>query len=73
MRWAAQGPPFLEDVNRPARHADAAFLLAVRRGSPAHPLEVRTGACHPVAGLSDEQVDGLVRYIRAEQRATGIE
>jgi len=71
LRGTAQGPPFLHDVYRPAHHADAAFLLAVRRGSPAH--HWRFGSMPPVVGLSDEQVQAITAFVRERQRAAGIE
>jgi mono/diheme cytochrome c family protein len=71
LRGTEQGPPFLHPVYRPGHHSDAAFVLAVRRGSPAHHWNF--GPMPPVAGLSDEQVDAIIRYVRAQQQATGIE
>ena len=61
------GPPLLDDVYRPVRHGDGAFVVAVR----AH--HWRFGNMPPVPGLSDEQLQAIMTFIRAEQVAVGIE
>ena len=71
LRGTDQGPPFLDPVYRPAHHADAAFLLAVRRGSPAHHWNF--GPMPAISGLSDEQVAAITALIREQQRAAGVE
>lgn len=71
LRGTEQGPPFLDAVYRPAHHADASFLLAVRRGARAHHWDF--GNMPPVQGLTDEQVAAIVAYVRQQQRDAGIE
>lgn len=71
LRGTDQGPPFLDAVYRSGHHADAAFLLAVRRGSRAHHWDF--GDMLPVEGLSDGQVAAIVEFVRARQREAGIE
>lgn len=66
-----QGPPFLDAVYAPGHHVDAAFFLAARAGARAHHWNF--GAMPPVPGLSDEQLEAIVAFVRAEQRAAGIE
>ena len=41
LRGTDRGPSHLSAVYEPTRDGDAAFLLAVLKGSPAHPLAVR--------------------------------
>ncbi len=65
------GPPFIDSIYRPAHHADAAFLLAVRRGVRSHHWDF--GNMPRIDGLSDEQVAAIVEFVRAQQRAAGID
>jgi mono/diheme cytochrome c family protein len=71
LRGTDQGPPFIDALYRPGHHADAAFLLAARRGVRSHHWDF--GDMPAVAGLSDEQLEAIVGYVRERQRAEGIE
>lgn len=71
LRGTDQGPPFIDAVYRPGHHADAAFLLAVRRGVRSHHWNF--GNMPRIEGLSDDQVEAIVQYVRERQRAEGIE
>lgn len=64
------GPPLIHPFYRPGHHADAAFLLAVRNGVPAH--HWRFGNMPPVPGLTEGDVKMIVAYVRAVQQANGI-
>ncbi len=66
-----RGPSFLNDVYEPSHHADGAFLLAVKVGVPEHHWNF--GDMPPVEGVSDDEIAGIVGYIRSLQRAEGIE
>ena len=66
-----QGPTFLHKVYRPSHHADFAFLLAAKNGVRAH--HWRFGNMPPVPGVTDKQVEWIVQYVRALQRANGID
>jgi len=66
-----QGPPLADDIYRPGHHSDEAFLLAVRRGVPAHHWTF--GPMLAVEGLTDDDVANIVAYVRSLQRAVGIE
>ncbi len=65
------GPPLVHKIYEPSHHGDPAFLAAVRNGVRAH--HWRFGDMPPVPGLSEEQVADIVRFVRALQRANGIE
>ena len=65
-----KGPPLVHEVYRPSHHGDFAFHLAVRNGVRAH--HWRFGDMPPVRGLSKEDVDAIVRYIRRLQKEAGI-
>lgn len=71
LRGTSQGPPFLDSIYRPGHHADASFLLAVRRGVRSHHWDL--GNMPAISGLTDEQVDAITQFVRERQRAAGIE
>lgn len=67
----AAGPPLVHAIYRPAHHGDVAFELAVRRGVRSH--HWRAGDMPAQADVSQGDVEAITRYIRALQRANGIE
>ncbi len=71
LEGTADGPPFIDSIYRPGHHADAAFLLAVRRGVRSHHWNF--GNMPQIEGLSDEQVAVIVEFVRDRQRGAGIE
>jgi mono/diheme cytochrome c family protein len=64
-------PPLVHPLYRPGHHADIAFWLAARDGVRSH--HWLFGDMPPVAGMTRPQVDKIVAYVRALQRANGIE
>ena len=71
LRGTDRGPSHLSGIYEPNHHADIAFLLAVRRGTPAHHWTF--GAMAPVEGLSEDDVAAIVAYVREAQRTEGFE
>ena len=71
LRGTDRGPSHLSEIYEPNHHADIAFLLAVRRGTPAHHWTF--GAMAPVEGLSEDDVAAIVAYVREAQRTEGFE
>lgn len=65
-----QGPPLVHRIYEPSHHGDMAFVLAARQGVRAH--HWRFGNMPAVAGVSDEDVTQITAYVRALQRANGI-
>jgi len=65
-----QGPPLVHRYYEPGHHSDMSFVLAVRRGVRAH--HWRFGNMPPVPGVSDADIQAIVAYVRALQRAKGI-
>jgi mono/diheme cytochrome c family protein len=63
-------PPLVHKIYEPSHHGDATFLLAVRNGVRSH--HWRFGSMAPVQGLNDAEIDMIVAYVRALQRANGI-
>ena len=51
-------------------YPDAAFLLAVRNG--VRPHHWRFGPMPPIDGITDDDVDDIVAYVRGLQRDAGI-
>ncbi|REK24767.1 MAG: cytochrome c [Actinobacteria bacterium] len=71
LRGTEQGPSHLSEVYEPAHHGDGAFLAAVSRGSPQHHWNF--GPMPPVPGLSAEDVEAIVAFVREQQRLEGFE
>lgn len=65
------GPPLIHKFYEPGHHGSKAFFAAVRNGVRAH--HWRYGDMPPVNGLNDQKVGYIVTYIRALQRANGID
>ena len=64
------GPPLVHKIYEPSHHGDAAFVLAVRRGVPRHHWSF--GNMAPVEGVTDQEILGIITYVRELQRANGI-
>jgi mono/diheme cytochrome c family protein len=71
LRGTDQGPSHLSVVYEPGHHADGAFLLAVQRGSRAHHWQF--GDMPPIEGLSTDDVEAIVAFVRERQRVDGFE
>lgn len=65
-----KGPPFLHRVYHPGHHSDQAFYMAPRQGARAH--HWKFGDMKPVEGVSDSELEAIVKYVRALQKANGI-
>ena len=67
---SSQGPPLVDKIYEPGHHADFSFHRAVNQGSPQHHWQF--GDMEPVPGLSPEEVDKVICYVRELQYANGI-
>lgn len=67
---SSQGPPLVHRIYEPGHHADYSFHVAVNQGSPQHHWSF--GDMDPVPGLSPEEVDRIVCYVRELQYANGV-
>ena len=67
---SSQGPPLVHKIYEPGHHADFSFVRAVEVGSAQHHWNF--GDMEPVPGLSDEDVDRIICYVRELQYANGI-
>lgn len=70
LQGTEQGPPFLDRIYHPNHHSDAAFRLAVQRGVIAH--HWRFGNMPKIEGLSEEQVEAIIAYVRGQQQQAGL-
>ena len=66
-----KGPSQLSIVYEPNHHGDDAYRSAVRNGAPQHHWPF--GDMLAVPDITDEQVEAVIVYIRAEQQRLGFE
>ena len=66
----SQGPTFIDRIYHPGHHPDLSFRNAVSNGVTQHHWVF--GDMPPVDGVSPEQVDKIICYVREVQRANGI-
>ena len=67
---SSQGPPLVDKIYEPGHHADFSFIRAVEVGSAQHHWSF--GDMEPVPGLSPEDVNKIICYVRELQYANGI-
>jgi mono/diheme cytochrome c family protein len=65
-----KGPTFIHRVYLPGHHTDGHFFTAVKSGTRAH--HWKFGDMKPVEGVTDAQLELIVEYVRAVQRANGL-
>lgn len=66
----AQGPPLVHKIYEPNHHGDAAFLRAAGNGVRAHHWNF--GDMPKIEGVTPEDVQQIIRYVRWLQRQAGI-
>jgi len=71
LRGTTRGPSQLSKVYEPSHHADGAYRAAIRNGVRAHHWNF--GNMPAVGGLSDDDVENVIAYIRSEQQKHGFE
>lgn len=71
VRGTEIGPSHLSVVYEPNHHGDGAFALAAQNGVRAHHWPF--GDMAAVPGLSDEDLEAIVAYVRESQRINGFE
>ncbi len=65
-----QGPPFINPIYRPDHHGDQAFVIAAMQGVRAH--HWRFGNMPAQPQVKPDEIQKIVIYVRALQRANGI-
>ena len=63
-------PPLVHKIYEPSHHSDMAFVLAAQNGVRAH--HWKFGNMPAVEGVTRSDILAIVTYIRALQRANGI-
>lgn len=71
LRGTTVGPSQLSVVYQPGHHPDAAYVLAALNGVRAH--HWRFGDMPPIPGLSQDDMDRIIAFIRENQRIQGFE
>ena len=71
LRGTDKGPSHLSIVYEPNHHTDDSFRSAIANGAPQHHWPF--GDMDPVEGLSDDDVDAVIAFVRAEQQRQGFE
>lgn len=64
------GPPLIHKIYEPSHHGDAAFFRAAALGVRAHHWPF--GDMPPQSHLTRAEVQSIITYLRAVQRANGI-
>lgn len=64
------GPPLVHKIYEPNHHGDMAFQLAAKNGVRAHHWPF--GDMPPVSDVTENDVTDITAYVRALQRANGI-
>lgn len=70
LEGTEKGPSQLSIVYEPNHHPDSAYESAIRNGAPQHHWDF--GDMPPVEGLSDDDIDVVISFIRAEQERRGL-
>jgi mono/diheme cytochrome c family protein len=65
-----KGPPLVHKWYHPGHHADAAFVLAAKRGVPQHHWNF--GNMPPQPQVGDRSLQQIIAYVRELQKANGI-
>lgn len=71
LRGTDKGPSQLSIVYEPNHHPDDAYRSAISNGARQHHWTF--GDMPPVAGLTDEEIEAVIAFIRTEQSRQGFE
>lgn len=71
LRGTDKGPSQLSIVYEPNHHPDDAYRSAIANGAPQHHWTF--GDMPAVEGLSNEEIEAVIAFIRAEQARQGFE
>ena len=71
LRGTDEGPTQLSIVYEPNHHSDDSYRSAIRTGAAEH--QFNFGDMEPVADITDEQIESVIAYVRAQQELLGFE
>ncbi len=66
-----EGPPLLNPIYAPSHHADLSFYHAVKSGVRQH--HWKFGDMPMLTGITPEQVNDIVAFVRIRQQSEGID
>ncbi|MBL4616334.1 MAG: cytochrome c [Robiginitomaculum sp.] len=64
------GPPLIHDIYNPGHHNDMSFYRAIKQGTVQHHWQF--GDMLPRPEVKDEEIGGIIQYVRELQEAHGI-
>jgi mono/diheme cytochrome c family protein len=67
---AGVAPPLVHKIYEPNHHGDMAFVLAAKQGVRQH--HWRFGNMPPMPNVGSKEIATIIEYVRALQRANGI-
>ncbi len=67
----SHGPSFLSNIYQPSHHGDEAFVRAATIGVRAHHWSF--GDMPPVNGITPQEIETIIPYVRWLQRQAGIQ
>jgi len=70
LEGTKSGPPFLDSIYAPDHHPDESFYSAVENGVQPHHWDF--GPMPPQPAVTEEQVEQIVAFVRAQQEEAGI-
>lgn len=70
LKGSSAGPPLLDRVYEPGHHPDESFRRAVKQGVQAHHWSFGNMPAQPT--ISDDEVERIIAFVRAQQRRVGI-
>lgn len=71
LQGTEKGPPQLSVVYEPGHHPDASYESAIVNGAPQHHWNF--GDMPPVEDVTQDEIEAVIAYIRAEQQRLGFE
>lgn len=70
LKGSSAGPPFLDRIYEPGHHPDESFRRAVKQGVRAHHWSFGDMPAQP--NVSDDEINRIIAFVRAQQRRVGI-
>ena len=71
LRGTDEGPSHLSIVYEPGHHTDDSFRSAIANGAPQHHWNF--GPMPAIDGLTGDDVESVIAYVRSEQERQGFE
>ena len=69
LKGSSSGPPLLDRIYEPGHHPDESFRRAVKQGVQAHHWSFGD---MPAQKVSDDEIERIIAFVRAQQERAGI-